>query len=153
MSAVFPCTFSYCLEEEILAHYELPFDSALVFALERFRQDEARFSFGLVAVLETAGCGALFLGLNARRRAGCLGYATTAAIEGVPPSLAHRRQWVVGGAVAAERAAFHWFFPDCAMIFSRRLLLPPTQGIELATGFARSGVWPADLEWTDDEES
>jgi hypothetical protein len=152
MTAGFPCTFSYCLEEEILARYKLPSDSALVFALERFRQDETRFSFGLVAVLETTGCGALFLGLNARRGAGCLGYATPTAIEGTPPPYAQRR-WVVDGSVDAERASFHWFFPDCAMIFSRRLLLPPTRAIELAMGFARSGVWPADLNWTDDEES
>ncbi len=150
---VFPCKFSYCLEEEIIALYELPFDSSLTFALERFRQDEARCSFGLMAVLETAGHGAVFLGMNARAGASCLGYVTPAAIERVTPWDVHDRQWVVGGVVAAERAEFHWFFPDCPSTLRRRLLLSPPQTIELVVGFAASGVWPANLVWSADEES
>jgi hypothetical protein len=149
---VFPCKLSYCLEEEIVARYELPFDSSLAFALERFRQDEARFSFGLMAVLETAGCGALFIGLNARAGAGCLGYATPDAFADVPPAHASVRRWVVGGSVTAERSEFHWFFPDCPSVLLRRLLLPPSQVIELVVSFAASGVWHADLAWSADEE-
>ena len=69
------------------------------------------------------------VGLNARAGAGCLGYATPAAVERERPEVPHDRRWVVGGAVAAERAEFHWFFPDCPSTLRRLLLLPPPRVI------------------------
>jgi len=105
----YPCKLSYCIEHCVEVELTCPDAAGLVYALARFRDDQMRVGFGLMAILATVDSGEVRIGLNADRDAACLGYSSQADVERARPSMGHT-QWARGDASPDKPPAdFRWF--------------------------------------------
>jgi hypothetical protein len=143
-----PNRLSYTIEYETEVALDcsgLP--GSLHFILDRFAADEDRFRMGLIATLDSDPADQLYIGYNATRAVACMGYAARDEANGNANLLPGEKYWAVGGNVAAARAEFHWFVPDCPFVLPREFLMPFREVCGLVLAYLETGRRPESVRW------